>query len=72
MDSVSDDEELHVIGFGDTSLKPYQYDEPDRLHEVTVNYMSNENCQQSSIYPSSLLPSVNMCAMDEGEDGCQG
>jgi len=72
MDSVSDDEELHVIGFGDTSLKPYQYDEPDRLHEVTVNYMSNENCQQSSIYTSSLLPSVNMCAMDEGEDGCQG
>jgi len=70
--SLSDGDELHVIGFGDTSLQPYQYNQPDRLHEVTVNYMNNQKCQKSSIYPTSLLPRTNMCAMDEGEDGCQG
>jgi hypothetical protein len=69
---MSDGEELHVIGFGDTSLAPYQYDQPDRLHEVTVNYMNNQQCARSSIYPNSLLPPANFCAMDAGEDGCQG
>jgi hypothetical protein len=71
-DSMSDGEELHVIGFGDTTLAPYQYDQPDRLHEVTVNYMNNQQCARSSIYPNSLLPPANFCAMDAGEDGCQG
>ena len=71
-DSMSDGEELHVIGFGDTTLAPYQYDQPDRLHEVTVNYMNNQQCARSSIYPNSLLPEANFCAMDAGEDGCQG
>jgi hypothetical protein len=71
-DSMSDGDELHVVGFGDTSLAPYQYDQPDRLHEVTVNYMNNQQCARSSIYPNSLLPPANMCAMDVGEDGCQG
>jgi secreted trypsin-like serine protease len=65
-------EEFHVMGFGDITYSPNAYVEPDRLYEVTVNYLSNEQCTRSSIYPSALLPPETMCATDYRQDGCQG
>jgi hypothetical protein len=64
-------EDLHVIGFGD--IDPgYGYTEPDQLHEVTVNYMSNAQCVANSIYPDGLLNGASMCAADFREDACSG
>jgi hypothetical protein len=65
-------EELHVMGFGDLTVSPNSYVEPDRLYEVTVNYLSNQDCASSSIYPEALLPPETMCATDYRQDGCQG
>ena len=65
-------QEMHVIGFGDTHPDEYRYRTPNRLHEVTVRHISNERCEQISIYPSHLLDDTNMCAIDDGEDACSG
>ena len=65
-------EELHVIGLGDIRANPNQYQAAKRLQEVTVRYVSNEECQRISLYPQHLLDSTNMCAIDEGEDACGG
>ena len=66
-------EELHVIGFGDTD-PGNAVQTPNRLHEVTVNYETNAECVQNSIYPNSLLHSSSMCARDYKykEDACNG
>jgi secreted trypsin-like serine protease len=64
-------QELHVIGFGD--MHPgAAYVSPNRLHEVTVNYMTNKQCVASSIYPKTLLGESSMCALDHREDACSG
>mmetsp|Transcript_846 Transcript_846/g.1326 ORF Transcript_846/g.1326 Transcript_846/m.1326 type:complete len:501 (+) Transcript_846:62-1564(+) len=65
-------EELYVMGFGDIHPNPDVYVEPDRLFEVSVNYLSNKECSGSSIYPINLLPPQTMCATDRRQDGCQG
>jgi hypothetical protein len=66
-------EELHVIGFGDTD-SGNGVQTPNRLHEVTVNYETNAECSQNSVYPDSLLHSSSMCARDYKykEDACNG
>lgn len=64
-------EDLYVIGFGDID-RGYNYEEPDKLQEVTVTYMSNEQCVANSIYPSELLNAASMCAADYREDACSG
>jgi hypothetical protein len=65
------EEELHVIGFGDTD-SGNAVQKPNRLHEVTVNYETNAECSQNSIYPDHLLHSSSMCARDYKEDACNG
>lgn len=70
--SPVDDQELYLMGFGDINANPNIYVEPDRLFEVTLNYLSNEECASSSIYPLRLLPSETLCATDQRQDGCQG
>lgn len=65
-------QELYVVGFGDVSPDPDTYVDPDRLHEVSVNYLSNVGCAGASIYPLRLLPDDSMCAVDRREDACQG
>lgn len=62
---------LYVIGFGDTNPGP-AYQVPKYLHEVTVNYESNDKCSRTSVYPSNLLSNSSMCATDPGEDACNG
>jgi hypothetical protein len=64
-------EELHVIGFGDTH-PGNAVQNPNRLHEVTVNYETNAQCSRNSIYPDFLLHSSSMCARDYREDACNG
>ena len=62
--------ELTVIGFGDTNPgSPYVA--PDRLHEVTVNYIPNNRCTQSA-YPDRLINDASLCALDNREDACGG
>lgn len=68
----SDGQELHVIGFGDIDPQPNKYEQPNQLHEVSVNYLTNVQCAQESIYSLGLLPVEVMCATDSREDGCQG
>jgi hypothetical protein len=60
------------MGFGDINANPDVYVEPDRLFEVTLNYLSNEECASASIYPLELLPPETLCATDVRQDGCQG
>ena len=64
-------DELYVIGFGDT-VPGFDYRQPDRLHEVTVNYMTNRECLANSVYTQPLLTPMSMCAGDRGEDACSG
>jgi hypothetical protein len=64
-------DELHVIGFGDVDPGT-NYNTPSRLKEVTIEYISNEQCVASSIYPAHLLDATSMCAVDAGEDACSG
>jgi hypothetical protein len=67
------DEELHTIGFGDMD-SGNAVQNPNRLHEVTVNYETNAECSRHSIYPDFLLHSSSMCARDYvyKEDACNG
>lgn len=72
-------EELHVMGWGvvDTATK-----EPaDKLKDVSVNYMSNDECRSrkgkldgsSQMFTlQGRITSNMMCAADTGEDACQG
>ncbi|KAL3907525.1 MAG: hypothetical protein SGILL_008837 [Bacillariaceae sp.] len=71
-DSPVNNEELYVMGFGDIHADPNIYVEPDRLFEVTVNYLPNEMCARASVYPMKLLPEETLCATDQRQDGCQG
>jgi hypothetical protein len=71
-DVPSTDQELYLVGFGDINANPNIYDEPDRLFEVTLNYVPNEMCARTSIYPLQLLPPETLCATDVRQDGCQG
>ncbi len=64
-------DELTVIGFGDIDPGS-EYVEPDRLREVTVNYMTNTACVNDSVYSSKLLTAASMCAADANEDACAG
>lgn len=67
-----DEQELYLMGFGDINANPDIYVKPDRLFEVTLNYLSNEDCSSTSIYPLRLLPKDTLCATDRRQDGCQG
>ena len=67
-----DNDELHVIGFGDTSRDPERYTSPNELHEVTVGYIPNGECIAKSIYPSKLIDKTMLCALDHREDACSG
>lgn len=64
-------DELYVIGFGDID-QATGFQIPTRLHEVTVNYLTNQQCADRSIYPISLLPPESLCATDLQQDACQG
>eukprot|EP00591_Stephanopyxis_turris_P000484 CAMPEP_0195527302 /NCGR_PEP_ID=MMETSP0794_2-20130614/28871_1 /TAXON_ID=515487 /ORGANISM="Stephanopyxis turris, Strain CCMP 815" /LENGTH=260 /DNA_ID=CAMNT_0040658183 /DNA_START=37 /DNA_END=816 /DNA_ORIENTATION=+ len=74
----SEDQDLHVIGWGNTN----EMGNPSSiLQEVTVNHLTTENCRtqyetpfvQWRDYGIDLdITESMMCASDEGEDACSG
>jgi trypsin len=72
-------QEVTVIGFGDTNPSDYVSDLSDRLMEVTVNCISNDDCDDSrgtiGGYSDSYRGQITknmLCARDDNEDACQG
>lgn len=69
------DQELTVIGFGDTDETEGQRF-PSVLQQVTVNAIPNQQCELSK-GPNGrsyqgLVIDAQVCASDLGEDSCQG
>lgn len=69
------DDPLTVVGWG--LMDPVDSTAyPDELREVTVNYMSNEVCEQVAskgqrLYQGYIFKDM-LCAFDEGQDACSG
>jgi len=69
-----EDDELLVMGFGDTNPNPNQYFSPLILQDVAVPYVTNEVCNEPERY-DGLVTDQMLCAgfPDIGEkDACQG
>jgi len=65
-----DNRQAVVSGWGSLSSGGFS---PSTLYEVTVNTMSNAQCQGSSTdYPASAITSAMLCAGASGKDSCQG
>jgi trypsin len=72
-------EEVIVMGWGDTTSDDYTQKLADKLMDVSVNVISNQDCDDSegSIngwnedYHNQISDKM-MCAKDSGEDACQG
>lgn len=72
-------EELYVAGWGVISTTTQET--ADKLKEVSVNYMTNEECKNKKGYVAGFsqiysfqnkITDNMMCAIDVGEDACQG
>jgi trypsin len=71
--------EVTVMGWGDTTADDYTQELADELKSVTVNVISNSDCDASSgtingwsdSYEGQITDNM-MCARDNGEDSCQG
>ena len=67
------------MGWGDTTADDYTQELADELKSVTVNVMSNSDCDASSgsingwsdSYEGQITDNM-LCARDNGEDSCQG
>lgn len=70
--------EVTVMGWGDTTADDYTQELADELKSVTVNVMSNSDCDASSgsingwsdSYEGQITDNM-LCARDNGEDSCQ-
>ena len=68
-----------TVGWGDTTADDYTQELADELKSVTVNVMSNSDCDASSgsingwsdSYEGQITDNM-LCARDNGEDSCQG
>jgi trypsin len=73
------DQEVVVMGWGDTTSDDTTTELANQLMSVTVNVVSNEDCEASegSIggwkedYNNQISENM-LCARDKGEDSCQG
>jgi trypsin len=72
-------DEVHVMGWGDTTADDYTQKLADKLMEVSVNVISNQDCDASKGQIGGWVDSYNgqisdnmICARDNGEDACQG
>jgi len=71
--------EVIVMGWGDTISDDYTQKLADKLLEVSVNAISNKDCDDSkgsigggSTSYKNLISDNMLCAQDSGEDACQG
>ncbi|KAL3803199.1 hypothetical protein HJC23_003474 [Cyclotella cryptica] len=77
--SPSVGEEVYVMGWGDTTEDDYTQKLADKLMEVSVNVISNDECDKSSgeiggwseSYHGQISDKM-LCAKDNGQDACQG
>ena len=74
------DQEVHVFGWGDTTADDYTQKLADRLMDVSVNVISQKDCDDSEgqtgggwtdSYNGQITDNM-LCAKDNGEDACQG
>lgn len=77
--SPSVGEEVHVMGWGDTTSDDYTQKLAEKLMDVSVNVISNNDCDASEGQIGGWFDSYNnqitdnmLCAKDNGEDACQG
>lgn len=70
---------LTVMGWGDVTASDFAFEMSNVLMETEVNFITNEECEQSSgrIYGTPIdyhdqITDSMMCAKDLGEDSCQG
>lgn len=68
-------DEVHVMGWGDTTADDYTQKLADKLMEVSVNVISNQDCDASKGQIGGWVDSYNgqitnnmICARDNGED----
>jgi trypsin len=72
-------EEVYVMGWGDTAADDYTQKLADKLQDVSVNVISNSDCDDSEgqiggwydSYKNQISDNM-LCARDNGEDACQG
>ena len=64
--NYSGGEKLWAIGFGNTGS---YY--PDRLQDVEVAFVPEDDCNQSSAYGGAITSNM-MCAAETDKDSCQG
>lgn len=72
-------QEVTVMGYGDTNPSDFETDLSDRLMEVEVNVISNEDCDDSRGTIGGFQESYNgqitssmLCAKKTNQDACQG
>jgi trypsin len=72
-------QEVTVMGWGDTTADDYTQELADKLMSVSVNVLSNQECDDSEgtiggwteSYKNQITDNM-LCARDNGEDSCQG
>jgi trypsin len=77
--SPSVGEEVYIMGWGDTTEDDLTQKLADKLMEVSVNVISNNECENSSgeiggwseNYQGQITDMM-LCAKDNGQDACQG
>lgn len=64
------DQELWVLGFGDTAASDMEQVLPTVLNEVDVQYITQSDC--ATAYGDNLVQDDMMCAASNGKDACAG
>ncbi|EED90735.1 trypsin-like serine protease, partial [Thalassiosira pseudonana CCMP1335] len=70
--SPSVNEEVWVMGWGDTVADDYVQRLSDKLMDVSVNVISNGDCDASEGSINGQISDQMLCARDNNEDACQG
>lgn len=63
--------DFYAIGFGDIDPASSISDSPDRLQDVKVSYITNEQCQNLYGFRADITDNM-LCAAAPGKDSCQG
>ncbi|HEX7299562.1 MAG TPA: serine protease [Solirubrobacteraceae bacterium] len=62
---------LFVSGWGTTTAPPATPSYPDQLRGVTVNFITDQDCQDNYLF-GTTAPDVQVCAAAPGRDACKG
>ena len=53
-------------------MNPDTGEVPDVLYEVSVQTLSNYDCQEESQYDADMITETMLCAGEDGKDSCWG